>query len=182
MNLVPSPKRKQFPITPQPQPKTQSPKHEDEIPEEPEQKKAAPELMPFENNITTTPHLEISDPVTSMVKRHLNSFQQQQQHSMAEQASRAYQQRKNSPIINAKIKHPFMSKDEKFRDSLKVRADCSSTGKKTAAVLLGLLGGSVDCSKPPPINGFINKRLNKESIFPRAIPTRISPKTQISGD
>lgn len=103
---------------------------------------------------------------TSMARRHLSQFQQQQRNRVAEQAARNYQQYKNSPIINDEVKNPFMTEDEKVRDSLKIRADCSSTGKQTAAVLLGFLGGQIDCSKPPPISGFIQDRLNKQAHLP----------------
>jgi hypothetical protein len=109
---------------------------------------------------------EIRAPATSMARRHLSSFQQQQQNKMAQQASRYYQQNKNSPIINEEVKNPFMTEDEKIRDSLKVRADCSSTGKQTAAVLLSFLGAQVDCSKPPPISSFIQDRINKNAHLP----------------
>jgi hypothetical protein len=60
-----------------------------------------------------------------------------------------------------------MTEDDRFKDNLKIRADCSSTSKQTAAVLLGFLGGQIDCSTPPPISGFIQNRLNKKSRLPR---------------
>ena len=149
-------------IKPQPQSQSLPPKIEEKL----EPTKETNEILSIEKNETPTPDSTIRAPSTNMAKRHLNSFQQQQQNSMAEQASRYYQQRKNSPIIDDEVKNPYMSEDEKFRDSLKVRADCSSTNKKITAALLGLLGGGIECSKPPPINGFIQNRINKESLLP----------------
>ena len=149
-----------------PQPQAPSLKHKEEAKEEPEKNDEVDEITPAEQPITPTPSSEIRTPATNMARRHLNSFQQQQQNRIAEQASRYFQQHKNSPVIDDEVKNPFMSEDEKFRDSMKVRADCSSTSKQTAAVLIGFLGGQVDCSKPPPINGFIKDRINKESHLP----------------
>ncbi|WP_232787644.1 hypothetical protein [Paraglaciecola sp. MB-3u-78] len=145
-----------------PQAQPLPPKRETEVPE------AAPnneenEMTPNEQRVTPIPSSEVHAPATSMARRHLNSFQQQQRNKMAEQASRYYQQHKNSPVINAEVKNPFMTEDEKLRDSIKLRADCSSASKQTAAVLLGFLGGQIDCSTPPPISGFIQNRINKKS-------------------
>ncbi|MFT6777248.1 MAG: hypothetical protein ACJAV1_001165 [Paraglaciecola sp.] len=115
----------------------------------------------IEKNITPTPSSKMRTPATNMAKRHLSSFQQQQRNKLAKQASRYYQQHKNSPVINSEVKNPFMTEDEKPIGSLRVRADCSSTSKKTTAVLLSFLGGQIDCSRPPPISGFIQNRMNK---------------------
>ena len=137
-----------------PAPQVLPPRREEVVPEKPEQKK--------EINATIL-NSEIRAPVTNMARQHLSRFQQQERNKIAQQASRYFQQHKNSPVINGEIKNPFMTEDEKIRDNLKVRADCSSTGKKTAAVLLGFLGAQVDCSKPPPISGYIQDRINKKS-------------------
>lgn len=142
---------------------TPVPKREEEKTEEPEQ---SGEIMIMDKKTIQTTDSKISAPASSMAKRHLKSFQQQQRNMVAEQASRYYQQHKNSPVIDAEVKNPFMTEDEKLRDSLKVRADCSSTSKKTTAVILGFLGAQIDCSKPPPINSFIQKRINKQSHLP----------------
>ena len=123
-------------------------------------------MTPTDKNITPTASLDMLTPTKNMVRRHLNSFQQQQQNRLAEQASQYYQQRKNSPMIDAEVKEPFMSENEKFRDNLKVRADCSSNTKKTTAVLLGFLGGNIGCSKPPAFKEFIQNRINKKSHLP----------------
>ena len=148
-----------------PQPQAVPTKDEEKV-QEPENNDDTNEIILTEQTIDPTPSPEIRAPATNMARRDLSSFQQQQQNRVAEQASRNYQQRKNSPVINNKVKNPFMTEDDKLRDSLKVRADCSSTSKKTAAVLLGFLGGTIDCSKPPPISGFIKDRINKGSHLP----------------
>jgi hypothetical protein len=156
------------PISPQfqkPEPEPE-PEQEEELPEESEQNKNPNENITNDNSTAPIASSEIHAPATSMARRHLNSFQQQQRAKVAEQASRYYQQYKNSPVIDDEVKNPFMTEDDKLRDSLKVRADCSSTSKQTTAVLLGFLGGQIDCSKPPPINSFIQDRINKKSQFP----------------
>ena len=137
-----------------------------ELQEKPEQNDDVNKITPIDKNITPTASLDMLTPTKNMVRRHLNSFQQQQQNRLAEQASQYYQQRKNSPVISAEVKEPFMSEDEKFRDNLKVRADCSSNTKKTTAVLLGFLGGNIGCSKPPAFKEFIQNRINKKSHLP----------------
>jgi hypothetical protein len=149
-----------IPISPQ----TQVPvsKREEEI-LEPEQNDG---INIIEKESTPTLSSDVHTAATSMARRHLNSFQQQQQNRVAEQASRYYQQHKNSPVINAEVKDPFMTEGEKLKDTLKVRADCSSASKQTAAALLSLFGGQIDCSKPPPISGFIQDRINKGSNLP----------------
>lgn len=138
-----------------------------ELQEKPEQVDDVNTIMFADKNMAPTASLKMLTPTTSMARRHLKSFQQQQQNRLAKQASRYYQQRKNSPVIDDEVKNPFMTEDEKLRDTLKVRTDCSSTSKKTAAVLLTMLGGQIDCSKPPSIDGFIQNRMNKKSILPR---------------
>ena len=139
------------------------PKQEEVKPEESEQNN---DVIDIKTNDKKTPPITRSDvraPATSMARRHLSRFQQQQQLKVAEEASRSYQKYKNSPVIDNEVQNPFMTEDEKIRDSLKVRADCSSASKQTTAVLLGFLGAQIDCSKPPPINSFIQDRINKKS-------------------
>ncbi|MBU3002182.1 hypothetical protein [Paraglaciecola arctica] len=126
----------------------------------------ANDIITTDKDIEPANSSEMRSSRSSMVKRHLNSFQQLQQNKMAEQASRNYQKRKNSPVINGQVQDPFMTEDEKIRESFKVRADCSSASKQTTAVVLGFLGAQIDCSKPPPISGFIQDRINKKSHLP----------------
>lgn len=125
------------------------------------------EIMPSKQSVIPIPSSEVSAPATSMARRHLNSFQQQQRNRVAKQASRYYQQHKNSPVIYDEVKNPFMTEDEKLRGSLKLRANCSGTSRKTAAALLILLGGQINCLRPPPVNSFIQDRINKASLLPK---------------
>ena len=141
-----------------------------------------PSEIPAPADVLTVPTVTPSptdNVVTNMARRHLRNFQQQQRQKMAEQASRDYQQSKNSPLIDGEIKDPFMTEDEKLMESLKVRADCSNTAKKTTAMVLGFLGGGVECSPPPPIKGFIQKRLTKSHHLP-AQATDIKPQSEVS--
>lgn len=148
----------EVPTIPPPQSKQQA-----EMPEESEQNN---EVVARDKNTPPIGNSDISSDATGMARRHLNRFQQQQQRKVAEQASRYYQKHKNSPVIADEVKDPFMTEEEKMRDNLKVRADCSSASKQTTAVLLGFLGAQIDCTKPPPINRFIQDRINKKSHLP----------------
>lgn len=141
-------------------------KQNQDKPEKPAANNNAVETKTAVKNITPTAILNSRAPATSLARRHLKSLQQQQQNKVAAQASKDYRLQKNSPEINTQIQDPFMSEDEKIMDSLKVRADCSSTSKQTAAVLLSFLGGQIDCSTPPAINSFIQDRINKKSHVP----------------
>lgn len=110
-----------------------------------------------------------------MAKCHLNSFHQQKQNRIAEQASRYYQQHKNSPVIDDEAKDSFMTEDEKLMKSIEVTVDCSSLLKKLAVGAANTFRGigaaranggtDLKCSKPPPIRDFIQNRINKKSRF-----------------
>lgn len=156
------------PAAPEPEPVIETPQAEVEPATKPEQSETtnvpAVETAPVKNDSTKA---TISKPVTSMARRHLGNFHQQQHQRMAEQASRNYQESKNSPFINTEEKDPFMTEDEKLQESLKVRADCGGATKGTAALLLGYLGGNIECTSPPAIDGYIQKRLNKTQDLPR---------------
>lgn len=171
---IAEPKVQAIPIPAQPE--EPLPKTEEDKPEEPMQNN---EILIMDKNNTAKSSSEMRSPVTSMAKRHLSNFQQQQRNKVAEQASRYYQQHKNSPVLDNEVENPFMSEDEKLRDTLKVRADCSSAGKKTTAVLLGFFGGQIDCSKPPPINSFIQDRINKKSQLPKQQKNKKRPQSVV---
>lgn len=152
------------PLPPEPLPA--KPVKTEEMKPEPEPQAPATTRQPEPSKPST--QSGVTSPVTNMARRHLNSFHQQQQARLAEQASRDFRQQQNSPIIDAEVQDKFLTEDEKFRDTLKVKADCSSTSKKTAAVVLGFLGGNVECSDPPPIKGFIQKHINKTALQPES--------------
>ena len=44
------------------------------------------------------------------------------------------------------------------------QVNCSSTVNKTVRVLAGLIGGRMNCSRPPDINQFIDARKNKSAV------------------
>jgi hypothetical protein len=167
------------PVSPQPQAIPAKP--EEEVQEELQkelQNDDVNKIKLTDKNMVATPSLEMRAPATNMARRHLSSFQQQQQERMAEQASRYYQQHKNSPVLNSEVKNPYMTEDEKFRDNIKLRVDCNSTAKKATAVLLGFLGGQIGCSKGPPIKGFIQDRINKKSHLPGQYRQEDKPRPQ----
>lgn len=168
INETPEPELRQ--TLPPIQPETPPPVIEDIEQNEPEKNDETPddtvESIIIDKNKTPAPSSEVSAPATSMARRDLKSFQQQQQDRLAERAARRFQQYKNSPEIDNEVKNPFMTEDEKFREETKLRADCSSTTNKVAAVAAGLFGGNVDCTETPEIEGFIQKRLNKTSHLP----------------
>lgn len=148
-------------------PQTLPERLEEEVPVEPEQNKKINELILTEQTITPIPSSEILTPESNMARRHLNSFQQKQRNRIAEQASRYYQQHKNSPVINDEVKNPFMTEDEKLMKTIKVRVDCSSMAKKLVVSAAKMTGGrNIKCSTPPPITSFIQDRINKETLLP----------------
>ncbi|MFT2091774.1 hypothetical protein [Paraglaciecola sp. 2405UD69-4] len=163
------------PAAPEPEPILDTPSVEAAPPTKPEKAETTNEPAPeTAETQSQSSQAVVNSPVTSMARRHLGSFQQQQHQRMAEQASRQFQESKNAPFINTKEKDPFMTEDEKLQESLKVRADCGGTTKATAALLLGYMGGNIECTQPPEIDGFIQKRLNKTQDLPRQSATQKS--------
>jgi hypothetical protein len=143
-------------------------KSKEDVSEEPEKNNDNDEITISEQTIKPTPSSDARSTATSMARRHLSNFQQQQQNRVAEQASNYYQQHKNSPIIDGEIKNPFMTEDEKLMRDNQVRIDCSSIINKVLTGAAGLMGGQkLRCSKGPPINGFIQDRINKGSLLPK---------------
>jgi hypothetical protein len=148
-------------------PQTLPQRPEEEVPVEPEKNKKINEFILTEQTITPIPSSEILTPESNMARRHLNSFQQKQRNRIAEQASRYFQQHKNSPVINDEVKNPFMTEDEKLMKTIKVRVDCSSMAKKLVVSAAKMTGGrNIKCSTPPPITSFIQDRINKETLLP----------------
>ena len=56
---------------------------------------------------------------------------------------------------------PVLSETQKLAEQTQIKANCSHTLNRSLALLSGITGGTVKCSKPPPINEFIKKRLEK---------------------
>lgn len=99
----------------------------------------------------------------SMAQRHLRGWQTQQQQQVAEQAARQFRQQRENPIGDIPDFSERLSEDEKRMQALMVEANCDSTGNKVAAVLMGIAGGMVKCSKPPPVKQFIDARLKRHA-------------------
>lgn len=172
-------------LTISPLPQTLPPKRRKKVKEVKEEQQEKSEQDENTNNITLsdkktipTANLEMFTPTTNMAKRHLNGFNQKQQNKLAAMAAENYQVNKNSPVLNSRVKNRFFSEDEEFRDKLKVRANCNGAFKKSTAVVLGFLGGQVNCSKPPDFDSFIQSRLNKDSQSPERYADKISKRPQ----
>ncbi|MGS2721437.1 hypothetical protein [Paraglaciecola aestuariivivens] len=121
---------------------------------------------PQANNdfMTQSAQAKLQSAATNLARKHLSYFQQQQQTQLAELAANEFQQQKHAAIEAPTDQNRFLSEEQVLMKSLTVQADCSSATKRTAAVLLNLLGGAFDCSNPPPIDSFIQKRLNKQVL------------------
>ena len=141
-----------------------------EIPQEPvadvpvETISEAPAIEPsLEPQILTGTGKKRGYPVNSrdIARQHLGNFQQQLQDQLAADSARAFRQQQTSPAITKPSPKPFMTEDEKYFESAKVRVDCSSTVNKSLAFLSGLTGGTLDCSKGQDLSPFIQNRINK---------------------
>ncbi|WP_158972286.1 hypothetical protein [Paraglaciecola sp. L3A3] len=129
-----------------------------------EKKPQAVKDIPLTNLATKqAANTQINSQFTGTAGKHLQAFNVQQDEQMAEQARRDYQQQKNSPTLHSSKPNQFVSEEQKLIDKIKIRANCDGLARKTTAVLLGFMGGKIDCTSKPDINGFINKRINKET-------------------
>ena len=92
--------------------------------------------------------------------QYFNSYNSQQIESEASFAAREYQQRRNSPNII----DPRKGEDIPDTPPRPVkRVNCSSTTNKTLAILSGITGGTLECTKMDDHNRFIDARLKKRS-------------------
>lgn len=119
---------------------------------------------PVIQKVATQP--KINSQFTGTAGKHIQQYNAEQDAQMVSEASRYFQQQKNSPLIHAPKRNQFVTEEEKLMNQTKIRANCNGTAKATVAILLGFMGGNVSCTRPPSINGFINKRINKESSLP----------------
>lgn len=94
------------------------------------------------------------------VNQYFNSYNSQQVESEAAFAAREYQQNKSSPnIIDPR-------KGENISDTPPrpvKRVNCSSTTNKTLAILSGITGGTLECTKMDDHNRFIDARVKKRA-------------------
>ncbi|MCF2949547.1 hypothetical protein L0668_15610 [Paraglaciecola aquimarina] len=123
-----------------------------------------------ESNLTAQKPVQALVPInsqfTGIAGKHVQQYNLQQEAKMMDEAGRYYQQQKNSPIIHTPNNNQFKSADEKLINNIKVRANCDGAARKTTAVILGFMGGMVDCTSKPDINSFIEKRINKHALLP----------------
>lgn len=104
-------------------------------------------------------------PISSkdLLRKHMSSINNQQTQRLSENAASEYRRKRISPDFPAAKTDPLQTEEEKLMEEVVVEVDCSGTLNKSVKALAGLLGGMMKCSKPPPFQSFINKRLNKES-------------------
>lgn len=92
--------------------------------------------------------------------QYLNSYNNQQLESEAAFAAREYQQTKSSPNLI----DPRKGEDISDTPSRPVkRVNCSGTANKTLAILSGITGGTLECTKMDDHNRFIDARVKKRS-------------------
>lgn len=109
-----------------------------------------------------SPKANINTEFTGTAGKHVELYNQQQDAQMAVEASQYFQQQKNGAIIQAPNKDRFVSAEEKLLNKTKIRANCDGMGRIVSAAILRLMGGNVECTRNPKIDGFIQKRINKE--------------------
>lgn len=121
------------------------------------------QLPPIENTDIGQRRADLP-PISSkeMLRKHLSSINSQHTQQMAENAATEYRRKRISPSFPAANVDPFQTEEEKLLEDAVVEVDCSSTVNKSVMAVAGLLGGMMKCSKPPPFQSFIDKRLNKE--------------------
>lgn len=131
----------------------------------------APETLPAVVETNSEPQSTTSEaqpaPTTDirsaadMARQHLQQFQLSKQNDLAEQAARDHRRQLTSPVIPRPTPEPYMTEDEKFLDSVKIKANCDKTGAGATAMIAGLLGGTIECNRPSDFQPFIKRRLNK---------------------
>lgn len=96
-----------------------------------------------------------------LAQQHLGNYQQKLTDELAVQSAREFRTQQTSPNLNLPAPLPFKSEEEKFRENVTVKVDCSSTVNKSMATLSKFVGGVLDCSKGPSLAPFIQNRVNK---------------------
>ncbi|WP_461853208.1 hypothetical protein [Alteromonas sp. HB246098] len=76
----------------------------------------------------------------------------------AKQAAREFQEQKNSPILSGPSTQQIQAKENRRPSK---RVNCSSTTNKTLAILSGIAGGSLKCTKMDDHKRFIDARVKK---------------------
>lgn len=143
-----------------------------ESPAPKQQKNAEPDTqqLPIENKPTITPptpafskdanrragSLNLS--VKDGAALYFENYHSDKVAEHAEQAAKAFQERKNSPVLSGPSTQQIQT-NENRRPSKRV--NCSSTTNKTLAILSGIAGGTLECTKMDDHKRFIEARVNK---------------------
>ena len=114
---------------------------------------------PEENN-------KYKQPVQDVVQGQLNGYRQGKLDNLAAQAAKEYRKQLTSPTLLTTPQDSFITEEERFMQKVTTSVDCSSTTNQTLAIVMGIMGGAVRCSEPPPFDSFIQKRLNKTAELP----------------
>lgn len=161
----------------------------EKIPEAPEQELVEPELVeeaPQVEEITdkaaeaelvapshTAPQVTESEinnryaqPVQDVVQGQLYNYQQGKLDKLAAQAATEYRKQLTSPTLLPTPQESFVTEEERYMQKVTTSVDCSSATNQTLAIVMGIMGGAVRCSEPPPFDSFIQKRLNKTAELP----------------
>ncbi|WP_340680001.1 hypothetical protein [Paraglaciecola sp.] len=155
-----------------PEPQIAEPELLEEI-EEPELVEPPPaKVTPLTKEQAATIKPQVAQPtentqsVQDLVAGQLNDYRQGKLDNLAAQAAKEYRKQLTSPTLLTKPQDSFMTEEERFIQKVTTSVDCSSTTNQTLAIVMGLMGGAVKCSEPPPFDSFIQKRLNKTAELP----------------
>ncbi|KXI29295.1 hypothetical protein [Paraglaciecola hydrolytica] len=144
---------------------------EAETPAEQPEEKVVQTIAPPPSSISKQPVESTSKnqytlPVQDLVKGQLHNYQQDKLDKLAKQAATEYRRQLTSPTLLSKPQDSFVTEEEKFIQKITTSVDCSSATNQTIAIVMGIMGGAVKCSEPPPFDSFIQKRLNKTAELP----------------
>lgn len=139
---------------------------DDVVPNETQEPFANDTILSATEAVKSSENTIYQQPIQDVAKSQLHSLQQRQLNSLAAQAASEYRQQRDHPTIGAPEGDSFLTEEERFTQKITTSVDCSSTTNQTLAVVMGIMGGRVKCSEPPPFDSFIQKRLNKRAELP----------------
>ena len=114
----------------------------------------SPTISNDANRRAGTLNLSVKDGATRYFERYNNNKVAEE----AEQASRKFQERKNSPKLEGPNTRQIQAAENKRPSK---RVNCSGTANKTLAFLSGIAGGTLECTKMGDHDRFIDARVNK---------------------
>ena len=109
---------------------------------------------------------QYAQPVQDVVQGQLYNYQQGKLDKLAAQAAAEYRKQLTSPTLLPTPQESFATEEERYMQKVTTSVDCSSATNQTLAIVMGIMGGAVRCSEPPPFDSFIQKRLNKTAELP----------------